>query len=390
MVKKTNSDGDGIIGFQLNNLKEIVISFSNRGNNILLVGPRGVGKELFARLYQAESGRNKFVPINCTGISDTNLQSELFGHVRGSFTGATHDRKGLISSYKDNGVILLDEIGDASQSFQAMILRVLQTGDYKKYGSDIIENAKNIRIIAATSKPDLIRDDLKDRFSILYIPELAVWRDDIPQLIRYFCDDVPIKYISEDAISFLKNHPWPGNVRELKKLLNEAVTLCEIRKGIALRKYDFPSLAPRDTLNEIDDQSPKKRIYNLPINKVSLPHSYFFLPIRRTPPPDDPQPMEITNAQLYSIVNVLSGVRTSIDKISENKIVNNPSAKIDFERITPNEYKNFFWEYHAEKGRGGTQIVKHFNGRIPSNKTAAKNLKDARAKLESKKSKGKN
>jgi transcriptional regulator with GAF, ATPase, and Fis domain len=107
---------DKIISDSLNNLKELVIQFAKIGTNILLAGPRGSGKELFARLYQEGTGREEFAPTNCSGIGDSALISELFGHKKGSFTGAISDRPGLLAEYAKDGVIFLDEIGDASQS----------------------------------------------------------------------------------------------------------------------------------------------------------------------------------------------------------------------------------------------------------------------------------
>ena len=226
---------DKIIGTSLNNLKELVIQYANQGTNILLSGPRGSGKELFARLYQERTGckKERFAPINCSGISNSALISELFGHKKGSFTDEKTDRKGLISKYGKNGVIFLDEIGDASQSFQAALLRVLQTGDYKPLGSDNFEKLerKEMRIISATTKADKVRPELKDRFATLYVPGLPVLikHGDLPGLIKAFCQDNEVNYISQEALKMLKGYLWLGNVRQLKRVLSDAILLCKER-----------------------------------------------------------------------------------------------------------------------------------------------------------------
>jgi len=396
MAKKKLSAKKRIIGTSLNNLKELVIHFARSGKNILLIGASGTGKELFAELYCNEIGR-KFAPINCSGISDTVLSSELFGHIKGAYTGAHNDRSGILSNYGKRGVIFLDEIGSASPSFQAAILRVLQTGDYKPVGSDEFVNIRNInelRIIAASLNKKNLREDLVNRFHIFYIPDLHERKEDIPDLIKEFCKNSGIQYISCPALDFLKDYHWPGNVRELETVLEKAIILCERNNVTIIKRNDFPSIY----FDQEQDNSKKVKIAELKATSLPFEDSFFL----KDPSPSYPQPrLSLAEAEFLTYFNdeeygpkVESLLRRKRDKklisilddigpmLKTNFAGLNKSLSLQptFENTTPEEWENFFYEYHVKQGRGGVAIEKLFEGRI-NNKTAGRHLKEAKKRL---------
>lgn len=215
---------------------------------VLLRGESGTGKELFANSIHAQSSRsyNKFIRVNCAALSDSLLESELFGYEEGSFTGALKGgRKGLFEE-ADKGTIFLDEISEISMNTQAKLLRVLQEKEIMRVGSNKTI-AVDVRVIAATNA-DLIksveegkfREDLFYRLSILpiFIPPLRERKEDIPLLVKSFIvkfnDDYGrnIVDISEDALKILNNHEWPGNVRELENAIGRAIINMNINEKI--------------------------------------------------------------------------------------------------------------------------------------------------------------
>jgi two-component system response regulator PilR (NtrC family) len=212
-------------------------------NNILITGESGTGKELAARLvyeiYSKNCGSLKnipFVPVNIAAIPDNLIESELFGYVKGAFTGAEADKMGLIK-YADGGILFLDEIGDLPMQAQVKLLRVLQEKVYRKLGSNMEESA-GIKIIAATNK-DLgvlisagkFRDDLYYRLNTINIemPPLREHKEDIPVLISYFIKKFSktISSISQQALSALMDYGYPGNTRELENFIERACIYCE-------------------------------------------------------------------------------------------------------------------------------------------------------------------
>ena len=207
---------------------------------ILLTGETGTGKEVFARAIHYNSNRAKqaFVALNCSAFSKELLESELFGHKAGAFTGATKDKKGLIEEAK-GGTLFLDEIGELPLDMQPKLLRLLENGTYMRVG-DTKEQKANIRLIAATNRnlqneiaAGHFRDDLYYRIAVfvIEIPSLRERIKDIPQLANHYLKIYALKTnknissISKEAIEALMQHEWKGNVRELKNVIERAVIL---------------------------------------------------------------------------------------------------------------------------------------------------------------------
>jgi DNA-binding NtrC family response regulator len=205
--------------------------------NVLLVGPTGSGKELVANAIHQISpiGDQKFVVCNCSTMVDTLLESQLFGHVRGAFTGAIDSRKGLFE-YADGGTIFLDEVGDTSLAMQAKLLRVIQNREFQRVGSPEVRHI-SVRIIAATNRDlraDVLaghfREDLFYRLSPIQIriPSLSQRLEDLPLLIQFFVNKCNGQYgkniagLTKRARKVLQRHPWHGNVRELENVIISA------------------------------------------------------------------------------------------------------------------------------------------------------------------------
>lgn len=210
--------------------------------SVLITGETGTGKEVFANALHGLSNRKKFpfISVNCGAIPETLLESELFGHEKGAFTGATDQRKGFFET-AHRGTILLDEIGEMPVGTQVKLLRVLESGEFSRLGSSSVHKV-DVRVVAATNR-DLeqevangnFRQDLFFRLKNVQIilPPLRKHLEDIPLLVEYFAGRIATKLgfkyegASEDAIQILKSLPWPGNVRELKNLIETIITLEE-------------------------------------------------------------------------------------------------------------------------------------------------------------------
>jgi DNA-binding NtrC family response regulator len=233
---------DNIVGTStaINNCIEVVKQVAPQEINVVICGASGTGKELFAKAIHNHSSRreNKFVAINCSAMPDLLLESELFGHVKGAFTSASANKKGLFEE-ANGGTIFLDEVGDTSPSLQAKLLRVLQEEEIRPVGSNQTSKI-NVRVIAATNKSletlvgqGRFREDLYYRLNVISIniPSLAQRREDIIPLayhfLRKYCKhfNKPEKTITEAACDKLASHDWPGNVRELENTLKRAVAL---------------------------------------------------------------------------------------------------------------------------------------------------------------------
>jgi len=210
--------------------------------SVLIMGESGVGKEVFLQIIHALSARkhNPFIAVNCGAIPEGTIDSELFGHEKGSFTGAVDFRKGYFETV-NGGTIFLDEIGELPLGTQARLLRVLETGEYIRVGSSKVHKT-DVRVIAATNK-DLLeqvhsgkfREDLYYRLSTvpIRVPALHDRKEDITILFRKFAVDFAEKYktapvqLDEEAKNLLINYPWPGNVRELKNIADQVSVLSQ-------------------------------------------------------------------------------------------------------------------------------------------------------------------
>jgi two-component system response regulator HydG len=205
------------------------------------MGETGTGKSALARAIHATSARagRPFVAVNCAALPEALLESELFGHVRGAFTGATSARVGLFAD-ADSGTLLLDEVGEMSPGLQAKLLHVIETGAVRAVGSDK-ERQVHVRILAAThrdlrerARAGAFREDLLYRLDVvtIEIPALRHRRDDIPLLVERLLADAkakhprsPVEGFAQDAMGKLMDHPWPGNVRELAHAVERVVLL---------------------------------------------------------------------------------------------------------------------------------------------------------------------
>jgi transcriptional regulator with PAS, ATPase and Fis domain len=209
---------------------------------VLILGETGTGKELIAHLIHKKSLRqdSKFIAVNCGAIPETLLENELFGHEKGAFTGATARKRGLLEE-ANNGTIFFDEIAELSPALQAKLLRVIETGKFRRLGSNE-EIRVNFRIISATNKnlylevqKNRFRADLHYRIAVITIllPPLRERKDDIPLLVDHFLNitnrynKTKIKKISKSALKMLMEYNWPGNIRELKNCIERLAILCE-------------------------------------------------------------------------------------------------------------------------------------------------------------------
>jgi transcriptional regulator with PAS, ATPase and Fis domain len=206
---------------------------------VLVTGESGVGKELVANAIHNHSARANrlMVAVNCAGLPETLLESELFGHVKGSFTGAYRDKQGKLE-IADGGTIFLDEIGEMTLRMQGLLLRFMETGELQKVGADRVQGRVNVRVIAATNRNlrDMIsqgtfREDLFYRLNVIHltVPPLRERREDIGGLIDYFLarftrdNGHPVRAISDEARKLMTEYWWPGNVRELENVVERLV-----------------------------------------------------------------------------------------------------------------------------------------------------------------------
>lgn len=220
---------------------------------VLITGESGVGKEIAARLIHAQSTRSRvpLVTINCAGVPDTLLETELFGHARGSFTGAYRDKQGLFE-VAHRGTVFLDEIGEMSLRMQAVLLRFLETGELQRVGSSRMEGRVDVRIIAATNRNLLdalaartFREDLYYRMNVIHlqVPALRERPGDIPILLTHFLTqfshqyDVKPPQMSDEAQAALTRFGWPGNTRELRNVTERLVVRS---RGTVISLKDLP------------------------------------------------------------------------------------------------------------------------------------------------------
>ncbi|HTN44805.1 MAG TPA: sigma-54 dependent transcriptional regulator [Flavipsychrobacter sp.] len=265
----------GIIGNSpsLNHALNTAIQVANTDLTVLIVGESGVGKEVFSQIIHSLSARkhNPFIAVNCGAIPEGTIDSELFGHEKGAFTGAVDGRKGYFETV-NGGTIFLDEIGEMPLGTQARLLRVLETGEYIRVGSSKVQKT-DVRVIAATNK-DLLdftqlgkfREDLYYRLSTvpIRVPSLRDRKEDIPLLFRKFASDFSEKYrtssvqLDAGAQQLIKEYPWNGNVRELKNIA-EQVSVLTTDKNLT-----------SDTLSSFLPHHPKPSMALLPLNNGNM------------------------------------------------------------------------------------------------------------------------
>jgi len=219
----------------------LIQQVADKDSSVLIQGESGTGKELIARAIHRNSKRaeKSFIKINCGALNENLLESELFGHEKGAFTGAVRQKRGRFE-LANQGTLFLDEIGDISPAMQIKLLRVVQEGEFERVGGeDTIRT--DVRIITATNRDlqkliyeDKFREDLYYRLSVIPItlPPLRERRDDIPALVNHFLKKVaqkfqqPIKTINRQAVELLYNYSWPGNIRELENLIERLFVIC--------------------------------------------------------------------------------------------------------------------------------------------------------------------
>ncbi len=201
---------------------------------VLITGESGVGKDLIAREIHGRSSRavRPFIPVNCAGLTETLLESELFGHVKGSFTGAYRDKPGKLQM-AHRGTLFLDEVGEMSLRMQALLLRFLENGEIQAVGADHARSTVDVRVVAATNRnlPDMVasgqfREDLLYRLRVIHIhvPPLRERKEDVRVLVEYLAAKAPRAVeFSEDALRMLERYRWPGNVRELQNVVEQAL-----------------------------------------------------------------------------------------------------------------------------------------------------------------------
>jgi DNA-binding NtrC family response regulator len=253
----------GIIGQSrlLNNALEVASKVAPTDMNVLILGQSGVGKESFSKIIHHLSARKHapFIAVNCGAIPEGTIDSELFGHEKGAYTGAHEKRKGYFEAV-NGGTIFLDEVGELPQSTQARLLRVLENGEFIKVGSSQVQKT-DVRVVAATNR-DLLeraaegkfREDLYYRLATvpIKVPRLAERREDIHMIFRKFAQDFADERftqaisLSDDARHLLENYDWPGNVRQLKNITEQ---ICVLEPGPMINAQIMANYLPKANNN---------------------------------------------------------------------------------------------------------------------------------------------
>lgn len=262
---------------QMHAVFKMIERVADSDSTILILGESGTGKELVARALHFNSRRQfaPFIPVNCSALPENLLESELFGHRRGAFTGAVNDKKGLFQE-ADGGTIFLDEIGSMPPLLQSRLLRVLQEREVRRVG-DNTPTYINVRVLAATNEPlekkikdGTFREDLYYRLNVIPIilPGLRERREDIPLLVSHFLRNKinprtghPVQ-ITRQAMNLLTAHDWPGNVRELENAIERASTLCE---NNLIQVADLPPSVSRNSNPQATETTAPDEIAQLPV-----------------------------------------------------------------------------------------------------------------------------
>jgi len=263
-------------------------------STILILGESGTGKELVARALHVNSRRQfaPFIPVNCSALPENLLESELFGHRKGSFTGAVNDKNGLFHE-ADGGTIFLDEVGSMSPLLQSRLLRVLQEREVRRVGENT-PTYINVRVLAATNEPlekkikdGSFREDLYYRLNVIAVtlPSLRERREDVPLLVAHFLrnkthphNGQPVQ-ITRPAMEVLSAHDWPGNVRELENAIERASTLCEDN---VIQVSDLPPSLVRNLGQQSAQPATSSDIVQLPSPGVPVPKLF---PLNHTSAP---------------------------------------------------------------------------------------------------------
>jgi DNA-binding NtrC family response regulator len=241
------------------------------GAKVLITGESGTGKEVVARLIHSRGARRNapIVALNCAGLPDTLLESELFGHVRGSFTDAHRDKIGWLQR-AHGGTILMDEVAEMSLRMQALVLRFLETGEIQPVGSEQRHAAVDVRVIAATHRrliehvaAKTFREDLFYRLNVIHIevPPLRDRREDVFVLMQHFfrhfsaAHQLPVPEVSSEAVEYLTRYSWPGNVRELRNVAERLILRCA-EGGVQVQS--LPSEILRDTRHAATAAEPQE------------------------------------------------------------------------------------------------------------------------------------
>lgn len=275
----------GIIGNTeaLNNAIEVAMRVASTDLSVLVTGESGVGKEFFPQIIHAYSHRkhNKYIAVNCGAIPEGTIDSELFGHEKGSFTGAIDSRKGYFEE-ADGGTIFLDEVGELPTSTQVRLLRVLQTGEFLRVGSAKVQKT-NVRVVAATNSnltkaiaEGRFREDLYYRLNTvpISVPPLRERKGDIYLLFRKFASDVAVQYkmpavtLNESARMLLESYHWRGNIRQLKNVAEQIsaieqsrdITAEILRRYLPEEEYSVRTMGSNDRQGNFDDMATEREL----------------------------------------------------------------------------------------------------------------------------------
>lgn len=275
----------GIIGNTeaLNNAIEVAMRVAPTDLSVLVTGESGVGKEFFPQIIHAYSHRkhNKYIAVNCGAIPEGTIDSELFGHEKGSFTGAIDSRKGYFEE-ADGGTIFLDEVGELPTSTQVRLLRVLQTGEFLRVGSAKVQKT-NVRVVAATNSnltkaiaEGRFREDLYYRLNTvpINVPPLRERKGDIYLLFRKFASDVAVQYkmpavtLNESARMLLESYHWRGNIRQLKNVAEQIsaieqsrdITAEILRRYLPEEEYSVRTMGSNDRQGNFDDMATEREL----------------------------------------------------------------------------------------------------------------------------------
>ncbi|MEO8232700.1 MAG: sigma 54-interacting transcriptional regulator [Ignavibacteriota bacterium] len=359
---------------KMKNVVDLIKKSAPTDATILLTGESGTGKELAARAIHALSDRKdkKFIAINCTALTESLLESELFGHVKGAFTGAIADKVGKFE-LANKGTIFLDEIGETSESFQVKILRVLQSGEYDKVGS-VNTAITDVRVISATNKElkQLInerkfREDLYYRLNVINInmPSLRERKEDIESIARYFCHCDNKKYkLSLSVLQSLNDYEWRGNVRELESTISRAKVFCDAENRDLIQLDDLPEEIIKSTKLNFEDlvlESLRSKMFSHSsinetakelgtVNRTLVAENFRGLSLKILVKNDfDLQSTILTIAASEKeevLRRVKSKIETWIENIKKDVEINRHSEFEEIKSKLSSKYKNLPQKYH--------------------------------------------